>query len=198
MFGHPKAEAGQWASCLHIIDPVEVFPYHKYCLICMPPNTRYFQWKSLPPIQFDQNEAAFSIAIMPFAAKDNELHLVVGTATDTLLAPRSCTSGFIRTYRFIDDGKGLELLHKVRCFSPKQTCTQHLHLVCKTETDDVPLSLIGFQGRLLAGIGKALRIYEIGKKKLLRKCENKVRVSSMFVFAACDKHDISSNSPLRS
>lgn len=30
----------------------------------------------------------------------------------------------------------------------------------------------------MAGVGKALRIYDIGKKKLLRKCENKVRVCS--------------------
>jgi hypothetical protein len=26
------------------------------------------------------------------------------------------------------------------------------------------------------GVGKALRIYDLGKKKLLRKCENRVRV----------------------
>ena len=31
-----------------------------------------------------------------------------------------------------------------------------------------------FQGRLLAGVGRLLRIYDLGKKKLLRKCENKV------------------------
>jgi splicing factor 3B subunit 3 len=41
------------------------------------------------------------------------MHLVVGTAQDTLLSPRSCTSGFLRTYRFTEDGVGLELLHKV-------------------------------------------------------------------------------------
>ncbi len=34
---------------------------------------------------------------------------------------------------------------------------------------------MAFQGRLVAGVGKALRIYDIGKKKLLRKVENKVR-----------------------
>lgn len=30
-----------------------------------------------------------------------------------------------------------------------------------------------FQGRLLVGVGNVLRMYELGKKKLLRKCENK-------------------------
>lgn len=35
------------------------------------------------------------------------------------------------------------------------------------------------QGRVLAGVGRLLRIYDLGKKKLLRKCENKVRISSI-------------------
>lgn len=45
----------------------------------------------------------------------------------------------------------------------------------QTETNDVPLAVMAFQGRLVAGVGKALRIYDMGKKKLLRKVENKVR-----------------------
>ena len=64
-------------------------------------------------IPLDNNEGAFSIAVVPFAAREGELLLVVGTAQDTFLAPRSCTSGFLRTYRFINDGHDLELLHKV-------------------------------------------------------------------------------------
>lgn len=39
----------------------------------------------------------------------------------------------------------------------------------------MPLAVLGFQGRLVAGVGKALRLYDMGKKKLLRKVENKVR-----------------------
>lgn len=113
------------------------------------------QSKTVALIHLDNNEAAFSLAVVPFAARGGELYLVVGTASDTFLAPRSCSSGFLRAYRFIEDGAGLELVHK-------------------TETDDVPLAVMAFQGRLVAGVGKALRIYEIGKKKLLRKAENKV------------------------
>ncbi|KAI9442581.1 CPSF A subunit region-domain-containing protein [Lactarius indigo] len=45
----------------------------------------------------------------------------------------------------------------------------------QTEIDDVPLTLLTFQGRLVAGVGKALGIYDIGKKKMLRKAENKKR-----------------------
>lgn len=106
-------------------------------------------------IPLDGNEAAFSLAVVPFSARGGELHLVVGTAADTFVSPRSSSSGFLRTYKFINDGAGLEFQHK-------------------TEIDDVPLALMAFQGRLVAGVGKALRIYEIGKKKLLRKVENKV------------------------
>ena len=33
--------------------------------------------------------------------------------------------------------------------------------------------LLFWQGRLLAGVGSALRVYEAGRKKLLRKCEHR-------------------------
>ncbi|EPT04569.1 hypothetical protein FOMPIDRAFT_95487 [Fomitopsis schrenkii] len=133
-FGRPKAPAGSWASCIRIINPVDA--------------------KTLNTVPLDENECAFSIAIVPFAVNGGELHLVVGTAQDTFIAPRSCTTGWIRTYRFTEDGTNLELLHK-------------------TDTNDVPLAIMAFQGRLVAGVGKALRLYDMGKKKLLRKVENK-------------------------
>ncbi|KAG8790078.1 pre-mRNA-splicing factor rse1 [Ceratobasidium sp. 428] len=134
VFGLPRADAGQWASCIRIVDPTEPKTIHK--------------------IELDNNEAAFSVAVVPFTAREGELFLVVGTAKSTFVAPRSSTTGYLRTYKILDDGKGLELLHQ-------------------TEVDDVPLALLGVKGRLCAGVGKALRIYEMGKKKLLRKSENK-------------------------
>ncbi|KAF8510565.1 CPSF A subunit region-domain-containing protein [Hysterangium stoloniferum] len=139
-FGRAKAPAGSWASCIRIIDPVQA--------------------TTVNVVHLEDNEAAFSVAVVPFAARDNELHLVVGTAKDTFLSPRTCKSGFLRTYRIIEEGRGLELLHK-------------------TETDDVPLALLAFQGRLAAGVGKALRLYDMGKKKLLRKVENKAFPSAI-------------------
>ncbi|KAG8947907.1 pre-mRNA-splicing factor rse1 [Tulasnella sp. 419] len=134
IFGRARAEAGKWASCIRIIDPVAN--------------------KSIYNVELDNNEAAFTVAVVPFTAHGGEKLLVVGTAADTFVAPRSCRSGYLRVYKIGDNGRSLELLHK-------------------TEIDDVPLALLPFQGRLAAGVGKALRIYEIGKKKLLRKCENK-------------------------
>ncbi len=34
-------------------------------------------------------------------------------------------------------------------------------------------AVVGFKGRLLAGTGPNLRMFELGKKKMLRKCEYK-------------------------
>jgi splicing factor 3B subunit 3 len=105
---------------------------------------------------------------------------VVGTAADTHITPRSCSNGYLRTYSFSEDGTGLELLHKVRLEAELPgLCSCNFGY--QTEVDDVPLALLAFQGRLAAGVGKALRLYDIGKK-LLRKVENKVSLSIQIIF----------------
>ena len=48
-----------------------------------------------------------------------------------------------------------------------------LKLMHKTKVDGIPTALHAFHGRLLAGCGRLLRLYDLGKRKLLRKCENK-------------------------
>jgi splicing factor 3B subunit 3 len=40
--------------------------------------------------------------------------------------------------------------------------------------------MCAFQGRVLIGVGKLLRLYDLGKKKMLRKCENKVTKNLLF------------------
>jgi len=67
--------------------------------------------------------------------------------------PRVCSAGGLYVFR-IHENRGLQLLHK-------------------TIIDIGPTALCPFQGRLLVGCGKALRIYDIGKKKLLKKAENR-------------------------
>jgi hypothetical protein len=71
------------------------------------------------------------------------------------LQPKSFTSGSLKVYRFGSKGQTLEFVHE-------------------TDIDGVPMALCPFQGKLLVGTGTVLRIYDIGKKKLLRKCESKV------------------------
>ena len=53
-----------------------------------------------------------------------------------------------------------------------------------TEIEDVPLAITPFHGRLLAGVGQSLRVYELGKRKLLRKSEVHHALPSMLVKVA--------------
>ncbi|MCJ1340592.1 pre-mRNA-splicing factor rse1, partial [Bachmanniomyces sp. S44760] len=134
-FGYPRAQ-GHWASCIHVIDPVTT--------------------KSvLQQIDLEDNEAAVSLATVSFASQDDETFLVVGTAKDLVVAPRSYSAGFIHVFRFQEEGKELEFIHK-------------------TKVEEPPMALLSFQGRLLAGIGRDLRIYDLGMKQLLRKCQAQV------------------------
>ncbi|KEH44503.1 splicing factor 3B subunit-like protein [Medicago truncatula] len=107
-------------------------------------------------LELQDNEAAFSVCTVNFHDKEYGTLLAVGTAKGLQFTPRrSLTAGFIHIYRFLEDGSSLELLHK-------------------TQVEGVPLALSQFQGRLLAGIGPVLRFYDLGKRRLLRKCENKL------------------------
>ena len=96
---------------------------------------------------------------MKFASRGDDQFVLVGTVKSLVLSPRSCAGGFIHCYQLTSGGEKLELVHK-------------------TAVEDMPGSIVPFQGRVLAGVGKYLRIYELGKKKLLRKCENKVTAIS--------------------
>ncbi|GKC16973.1 spliceosome-associated protein 130 A, partial [Tanacetum coccineum] len=62
------------------------------------------------------------------------------------------------------DGRSLELLHK-------------------TQVDGVPLALCQFQGRLLAGIGSILRLYDLGEKKSFHYCKYRRDENQLYVFA---------------
>jgi splicing factor 3B subunit 3 len=135
-FGYPRAK-GRWASCISIIDPVSEEP------------------SVLQRIDLDGNEAAVSAAVVPFASQEGESFLIVGTGKDMVLNPRQFTEGYIHVYRFHDDGRDLEFIHK-------------------TKVEEPPMALIPFQGRLLAGIGKTLRVYDLGLKQLLRKSQAEV------------------------
>ena len=104
-------------------------------------------------LELADNEAAFSVCVCKFAHRSGESFVVVGTAKDMTLHPRRTSGCAIHVYRILD-GR-LQLLHK-------------------TEVEDVPVAMCDFGGKLLVGIGRSLRLYELGKKKLLKKCENKM------------------------
>ena len=111
--------------------------------------------KVLQRIDLEDNEAAVSMAAVSFASQEDEIFLVVGTGKDMVVSPRTSTCGFIHIYRFLEDGKEIEFIHK-------------------TKVEDPPMALLGFQGRLLAGVGKDLRIYDLGMRQLLRKAQAEV------------------------
>lgn len=134
-FGYPRGKS-HWASCISVVDPVT-------------------EKRVLQSIDLEDNEAAVSMAAVSFASQDGESFLIVGTGKDMVVSPRSSTSGFLHVYRFHDDGKELEFIHK-------------------TQISEPPMALLGFQGRLLAGVGKEIIIYDLGVKQLLRKARSEV------------------------
>jgi splicing factor 3B subunit 3 len=111
---------------------------------------------TLQVVELPDNEAAFSVAHVQFFEKSHEMFLLVGTVRDMTLHPRKHSGGFIRTYRYNHDGSQIELVHK-------------------TEVEDVPYTITQFSayGKALVGVGNVVRVYDLGKKKLLRKCETK-------------------------
>ena len=90
--GVPYIE-GKWASCIRMIDP--------------------YEHKLLDLIEFEGNEAAFSSCVMTFSNTVGELFLIVGTAKDMKLHPRSCTSASIIVFAFKENGNKIEFLHRV-------------------------------------------------------------------------------------
>ncbi|KAG6550838.1 hypothetical protein Mapa_007634 [Marchantia paleacea] len=134
-YGYPKSVSSKWVSCIRVLDPKSA---ETTCLL-----------------ELQDNEAALSVCTVTFHDKELGTVLAVGTSKDLKFWPRKeSTGGFIHIYRFLNEGKTLELVHK-------------------TPVDGVPTALCPFQGRLLVGVGQVLRIYDLGKRKLLRKCENK-------------------------
>lgn len=108
---------------------------------------------SLDCIELGRNEAALCCASVRFHSKGGEPLLAVGTVSNMTLQPSMKQSAsHIILYRILN-GERLQLLHR-------------------TTVDDGPiLALAHYQGRLLVGIGNTLRLYEMGKRQLLRKCE---------------------------
>ncbi|DBA00600.1 TPA: hypothetical protein N0F65_007729 [Lagenidium giganteum] len=104
--------------------------------------------------ELEEDERARSIATCVFHDRGGEVFVVVGTVKKMKLHPQVApVGGLLRVYRVVE---GVQLV-----------------LVHTTEVDGIPHAMCEFQGRLLVSVGKALRIYDLGKRRLLRKCENR-------------------------
>ena len=107
---------------------------------------------TLECLEMGRNEAALCCTSVRFLSRGGESLLAVGTVTGMTMLPLKQEASHVLLYRVIN-GERLQLLHR-------------------TKVDDGPvLAMAHFQGRLLVGIGKTLRLYEMGKRQLLRKCE---------------------------
>lgn len=76
-------------------------------------DLRTCQASTVFKLDLTDNEAAFSASFVNFTSRPNEQFLVVGTAQDTILAPRYCKTGYLHTYKVTENGRSLELVHKV-------------------------------------------------------------------------------------
>eukprot|EP00039_Didymoeca_costata_P018972 m.335766 g.335766 ORF g.335766 m.335766 type:complete len:1204 (-) comp17672_c0_seq1:1765-5376(-) len=134
--------------------------------------------KTLHSLDLETNEVPVSVCAIQFSAvHDGFQYIIVGTVTDWDIKAQKFSACHLLTYRLIGEGD-------------RRTT---LELVHRTSVEAVPAALHAFNGRLLAGIGNLLRLYDIGKRKLLRKCENKgipnlvVHITSMgHRILACD------------
>jgi len=107
---------------------------------------------TLSCMEMNRNEAALCCASVRFHSRGGESLLAVGTVTGMTMHPLSYKESHVVLYRVVN-GERLQLLHR-------------------TKVEDGPvLSLVHFQGRLLVGVGKIVRLYEMGKRQLLKKCE---------------------------
>lgn len=119
--------------------------------------------------ELDSGDAAVSLALVRFASDvvgGQVPYLLVGTAKNLQLQPRVARGGgSIRSYQFVAD---------------PETGLTKLRLLHVTPVDEVPYAICPVLGRVCISIGKVLRVYDLGKKKLLRKCESRL-MSNMIV-----------------
>lgn len=105
-------------------------------------------------ISFDDNECFLSIC---FADFNLEEFVVLASSLD-LTKPSNATTHSLRVY-------------KVKRLKAKAL---HLEFVHKTNVDGPVTAMTKFQSRLLVGIEKTLRLFDLGQKQLLRKSYTKV------------------------
>lgn len=125
------------------------------CISVIDPMAEDENARVVQTLHLDQNESAISATIVPFLAQYGEHFLVVGVGKDVIINPRKFSEASIHVYRLNDNGRELELVHK-------------------TPVEDLPYALLAFQGRVLVGIGKVLRAYDLGIRQLLRKSHAEV------------------------
>jgi len=102
--------------------------------------------KTLSIHEFENGETCFSFHIAQNIlghTGHTDTYLFAGVGLESKLTPRTCTIGFIKTYKFKEGGTKLELVHSTPC-------------------ENIPGAFAELKGRLLAGVGAVLRVYDLG------------------------------------
>lgn len=105
-------------------------------------------------IRIQENYVPVSGCFVEFAAYPNHHFFVVGAVQNFVPNPKSFSKCALFLFKQSLESMLFELFHA-------------------TEIEDVPVALSCFQGMLLASVGSTLRLYDMGKKRMLRKCETK-------------------------
>ncbi|KAJ3118747.1 Splicing factor 3B subunit 3 [Phlyctochytrium bullatum] len=110
-FGLPRAEAGNWASCVRLINPLT--------------------GDTLSLHDLEDNNAAFCAQVVTFpATAPGETFVIVGGARGAIPNPRSCRNGILLTYKVAHDGNSLEFLHLTETEDiPNALCSFHGRLL---------------------------------------------------------------------
>ncbi|CAJ0927414.1 unnamed protein product, partial [Mesorhabditis belari] len=107
--------------------------------------------------ELPQDEAAKCMTLIQFHAQPDTLMVLVGCAISVRLRPYSHRGGCVYTFLLSNSGDKFDLVHR-------------------TPTEEPVTAVHDFRGMALIALGNRLRIYEFGKRKLLAKCENKVKL----------------------
>jgi splicing factor 3B subunit 3 len=169
-------EQGKWASCIRLVDSSFLTSSSSSSS-----SAAYMDSRTTHHVlELSENEAALSVATASFHDLGDEHFVFVGVVQGLSFHPRKYKSCSIHAYqvveapRAVNDVLGSAVSSASNSSSSFPTTKRfRLELVHKTPVEDLPLALSAFQGRLLVGVGRTLRLYDMGKKRLLRKCELK-------------------------
>ena len=114
-----------------------------------------FSMQLLQDIRLGNGYVPVSAAFVEFSSSLQFNYFVVGAVQNFIPNPKSFSKCALFTFQQSD---------------PSSHTYSILHV---TEVEQIPLAICPFQGMLLVGMGNILRMYDLGKLKLLRKCENK-------------------------
>ncbi|CBX99445.1 similar to pre-mRNA splicing factor 3b [Plenodomus lingam JN3] len=103
-------------------------------------------------IELKTNQSLVSAALVFFESRGEDAFLAVGTAKDLSFTPYKYSGASIQIYKISPNGREFEFFHE-------------------TEVGEPPLALLAFKGKLIAGVGRHLCLYDCGMKSVLRKAQ---------------------------